>query len=223
MAPDRSLAYEAQAARPRPAVEARAVFGQTMGLVAFTTGFFALGAYIGRDVTGLGGIAAIIGALVLFLALNAAVHRSEMVAMAILFAAGLLLGVGVGPVLNQYAQADPSALWQAGGATALFVAGFGAYGYATRRDLSSWARTLFWALLALVVVGFVLVFVSIPGGNVIWAVLGLIVFAGYTMFDFNRLRRAGMDMAVPLAAGIFLDIVNVFLFFLSLFGGGGRR
>ncbi len=32
-----------------------------------------------------------------------------------------------------------------------------------------------------------------------------------------------MTMAVPIAASIFLDIFNVFLLFLSLFGGGGTR
>ena len=32
-------------------------------------------------------------------------------------------------------------------------------------------------------------FVSIPGGDVIYAVLGLVIFAGYTMYDFQRLRR----------------------------------
>jgi hypothetical protein len=41
---------------------------------------------------------------------------------------------------------DPRALWQAGGATALFIAGFGAAGYATRRDLAPLARVCFWAL-----------------------------------------------------------------------------
>ena len=50
---------------------------------------------------------------------------------------------------------SPRSLWQAAGATALFVGALGAYGYATRRDLSSWARTLFWALLALIVFGLV--------------------------------------------------------------------
>ena len=53
--------------------------------------------------------------------------------------------------------------------------------------------------------------------------LGLVIFGGFTIFDFNRLRRANMDIAVPIAAGIFLDIFNVFLFFLQLFGGGGRN
>src|SRR3979411_2300559 len=50
-------------------------------------------------------------------------------------------------------KANPSALGEAAGATAAFVAALGAYGYATRRDLSSWARTLFWLLLALIVFG----------------------------------------------------------------------
>ncbi|MCW2953449.1 MAG: hypothetical protein JWQ48_2619 [Conexibacter sp.] len=224
MPPDPSLRYAGTLAQPRPAAaDARAVFGQVMGLVAFTLGFFTLGAYIGRDLSGGAGLIAFVVAFALLFGLNIAVRRSEPVATVMLFAAGLVLGVAVGRVLAAYAQADPAAVWQAGGATALFVSGFGAYGYATRRDLSSWARGLFWALLGLIGVGIVLFFVSIPGANIIWSVLGLALFAAYTMFDFNRLRRAGIGSAVPIAASIFLDVVNVFLFFLSLFGGGGGR
>jgi modulator of FtsH protease len=122
-------------------------------------------------------------------------------------------------VLADYAKSQPAALWQAAGATAAFVAALGAYGYATRRDLSSWARTLFWALLALIVFGIVGIFVSIPNGNVIYGVLGLVIFGGFTIFDFNRLRRAEMASAVPIAASIFLDIFNVFLLLLELFSG----
>lgn len=199
----------------------RAVFGQVMGLVAFTVAFAAAGAYVGRNLTGGTGILFFIGALAGVFGLNIAARRShEQLAMALLFAVGLLLGLAVAPVLATYARTDPSALWQASGATALFVGGFGAYGYATRRDLSSWARTLFWLLLGLIVVGLVLSFVAIPGGHIIYAVLGLGLFGAYTIFDFNRLRRADMSSAVPIAAGIFLDIFNIFLFMLSLFGGG---
>jgi FtsH-binding integral membrane protein len=61
--------------------------------------------------------------------------------------------------------------------------------------------------------------VSIPGGNVIYAVAGLVIFGGFTIVDFNRLRRSTPDAAVPIAAGIFLDIFNVFLLVLDLFGG----
>ena len=126
--------------------------------------------------------------------------------------------MAVAPLIADYAAADPSALWQAAGATAAFVGALGAYGYATRRDLSSWARPLFWALLGLIVFGLVAILVSIPGANLIYAVAGLVIFGGYTIFDFNRLRRAGAESAVPIAAGIFLDIFNVFLLFLNLFG-----
>ena len=136
----------------------------------------------------------------------------------LLFAAGLALSIGIGPVLSEYAKANPAALWQAGAATAGFIGVLGAYGYATRRDFSHWARTLSWALLAFLAMGVVFVFVSVPGEHLIWCVLGLVLFGAYTIFDFNRLRRAGEDMAVVIAAGIFLDVVNVFLFFLQLFG-----
>jgi hypothetical protein len=76
-----------------------------------------------------------------------------------LFGLGLRLGGAVAPVIAEYANADPAAQWQAAGATAAFVAACAAYGYATRRDLSSWARTLFWALLTLIVFGIVAIFV----------------------------------------------------------------
>jgi len=202
----------------------RAVFGQVMGLVAVTVGFSALGAYIGRNLSGGAGILFFIGAFACVFGLNIANSRGrEQLAVGFLFGLGLLLGLAVSPVIAYYAKANPEALWQAAGATGAFVAGCGAFGYATRRDLSVFARTLFWALLALIVFGLVTIFVSIPHSNIIYCVLGLVIFGGFTIVDFNRLRRANNYAAVPIAAGIFLDIFNVFLFFLQLFGGGDRR
>ncbi len=199
----------------------RAVFGQVMGLVAVTVGFSALGAYIGRNLSGGAGLLFFIAAFACIFGLNIASRRGrEQLAVALLFGLGLVLGLAVAPVIAVYAKAEPSALWQAAGATAAFVAAMGSIGYATRRDLSNWIRVLFWALLALIVFGLIGIFISIPHGNLIYSVLGLVVFGGFTIFDFNRLRRASMQSAVPIAAGIFLDIFNVFLFMLRLFGGG---
>ena len=65
----------------------------------------------------------------------------------------------------------------------------------------------------------VLIFVSIPQANIIYAVAGLAIFGAFTIFDFNRLRRSNPAGAVTIAASIFLDVFNVFLFFLQLFGG----
>jgi FtsH-binding integral membrane protein len=199
----------------------RAVFGQVMGLVALTLGCLALGAYIGRDLSGGIGIAFFIGGFACVFGLNIASGRGrDQLSTTLLLGLGLLLGLALGPLLNSYAQADPSALWDAAGTTAAFVAGLGAYGYGTRRDLSAWGRTLSWALVGLIVFGIVALLVSIPQANVIWSIAGLVIFGGFTIFDFNRLRRAGKESAVPIAASIFLDILNVFLFTLQLFGGG---
>jgi modulator of FtsH protease len=200
--------------------DTRALLGQVMGLVAVTVAFAALGAYGGRDLSGATGLVAFIGAFACIIGLNFAASKGrEQLAIGLLSGLGLLLGLAVAPVIADYAKADPSALWQAAGVTAAFVAACGAYGYATRRDLSSWARSLFWALLGLIVFGLVAIFVSIPNSNIIYAVAGLGIFGAFTIFDFNRLRRASPDGAVGIAASIFLDIFNVFLLLLELFGG----
>ncbi len=196
------------------------VFGQVMGLVAVTLAFFTLGAYLGREIAEGPSIICFIGGFVCIIGLNFAARRSEALSITLLFAAGLLLGLGMGGVLDRYAEAEPDAVWQAASATALFVGALGTVGYMIRRDLSGAYRFLFFMLLALIVFGLVTVFVSIPGGNVIYALLGLGIFGGYTVVDFNRMRRSGMQEAVPLAAGIFLDVINIFFFFLRLFGGG---
>jgi uncharacterized protein len=48
------------------------------------------------------------------------------------------------------------------------------------------------------VFGIVLIFVHIPGGALIYSVLGLVIFAAFTMFDFQRLRRSkDIRTAVP--------------------------
>ena len=79
-----------------------------------------------------------------------------------------------------------------------------------------------WALVGLIVFGIVLVFVQIPGGALIYAITGLVIFAGLTLFDFQRLRRSEDIRTAPLlAASIFLDVLNVFLLFVSIFGRGG--
>jgi modulator of FtsH protease len=193
--------------------------GQTMGLVAATTGLFALGAYLGRDLSYGWGWVFYIASFACLIGLNFAAQRSEGMAITLLFAFGVLIGLGTAPTIAYYASTNPKIVWQAGGATALFIAGFGAAGYATRRDLAPLARAAFWALIGLIIFGIVAIFVRIPNSQLIYAIAGLAIFAVLTAFDFQRLRRTQDIRAAPLlAASIFLDILNVFLLLLSLFG-----
>ena len=224
MADDLVMAREGALTRQAARDATAALFGRVMFLVAVACGFAAAGAYIGRDLSGGWAIGAWIAAFVLVIGMGFVKERSGPVAMGLLFAIGLLLGLAIGPTIGVYLSVDGGGtiVAQAAGATALFIAGFGAAGYAIRRDLQPLARMLFWATLGLIAVGIVLIFVNIPNGALIWSILGLVVFAGWTMIDFQRMRRGGVHDAVPIALGIFLDVFNVFLFFLNIFGGSSR-
>jgi uncharacterized protein len=211
-----NLAYQGYATPGRTAT----LFGQTMGLVALTAGFFAAGAYAGRNLSEGAAIVSWIAAFVVLMIMNFAARRSATAATVLLVIFGVLMGVASAPTLYWYAATDPKILWESGGATALFVGAFGTFGYLTKRDLSVIRRISFIGLLVLLVAGIVLIFVHIPHASLIYAVLGLVIFAGLTMADFQRLRRSrGLNSAPLIAASIFLDILNVFWFFLRIFSG----
>ena len=213
--------YDTTMARRRGyGISTNTLFARTMGFVAVTAGMFALGAYSGRHLTHGGGLVAFIAAFVCLIAMHFTARRSPQLTVVLLCVFGMLMGVAMSPTLVYYATADPTALWQAGGATALFIGALGSIGYATDRDLSGVARMSFWGLVALLVFGVVMIFVRIPHGSLIWSVAGLLIFAGFTLVDFQRLRRNQNIASAPLlAASIFLDILNVFLFFLNIIGG----
>lgn len=189
-----------------------------MALVALTVGFATLGVWVARDWGGAGWFIAWLLALGCLFGLQAAnARQSYGLAVGLLFAFGLLMGASVATTINYYSATDPTAVRQAFAATTLFVAALGSAGYAIRRDLSFLYRLAFWLLVALLVGGLVLVFVHIPAAYTAWTVVGLGIFGLYVVLDFNRLRHGGAGEAIPLAAGIFLDVLNIFLLFLRLF------
>ena len=203
--------------------DTRAVFGQTMFLVAVTTGFTAGGAYIGRDLSMGWALGMWALSLVAILGMSFARRaQNGALGMALLFTVGLLLGLAIGPTIAAYTSVQGGAqiVYQAAGLTALFIAGFGVAGWAIKRDLAPAARVAFWVLVAMIVAGFAAFFLSIPGFNVLWSIVGLGVFSVFTMFDFQRLRSAGEEDVVMIALSIFLDVFNVFLMILNLLGLG---
>lgn len=195
------------------------LFGRVMGLVALTVGAATLGVFVARSWGGAGWFIAWLLALGCLFGLNVANARGNTsLALGLLLAFGFLIGISVSATVNYYSATDPTAVREAFGATALFVAALGAGGYAVRRDLSPLYRVAFWLLIALIVASIVLIFVHMSSLYTVWALLGLAVFGLYVVLDFNRLRHAGADEAIPIAASIFIDVLNIFLFFLQLFG-----
>lgn len=198
--------------------EGATLFGSTMEMVALTAGSFALGAFVGRNVSPGWGFVFFIASLGLLIGMRFAVRTSTSLTVGLLLGFGFALGLGTGPTVAYYASTNPAVVWEAAGATALFMAGLGTAGYSTRRDLGTLSRVALWALLGLIIFGIISIFVNIPGSSLTYSILGLFIFAALVLVDFQRLHRAGnIDSAPLLAASIFLDALNVFFFFLNLF------
>lgn len=116
-------------------------------------------------------------------------------------------------------------------ASTFIVAGgmFGAlalYGTATRRNLSGVGQFMFMGLIGLVLASLVGMFWQNDGLQFMISFVGVIVFAGLTVWDAQRLKglalatSAGGTSAVTIvgALALYLDFVNLFLFLLRLLG-----
>jgi FtsH-binding integral membrane protein len=202
-------------------IGAHAVFGEVMGLVAATLSCAALGAYVARDLGRTPAVACAIAGCVSLCLTGGAARRSERQAITALFAGGLLIGFGLAPLLGYYAHAHPSVVWHAAATSALFTSVLGATGYAIRRDLSGIGRALVLLLAATLIAALATALISTGAADRGYSIAWVVVFGGFTVVDFNLMRRAGVQDVVPLAAGVFLDILNLFLALLELLGSDG--
>lgn len=216
------MSYERSYAAPyvgRREISTAQLLGQVSFLVAIALGFAAAGGIMGKDLAfSTARILSFAGFGMLIVSSFAPVLRRGPVAMAWLFATALVIGLGIGPFLDQYMTVQPDAVTEAAGGTALTVAGMGALGFAMSKDLSRWMRPLSIAILGLIGVSILaLIFSTSLGPLLSLAIYG--VSAALILVDFNYLRRHGTeDDVVWLATGIFVSIVNIFLTLLDLFG-----
>ena len=101
-------------------------------------------------------------------------------------------------------------------------AALGLIGATTKADLSRLGPILFAALIALIVATVVNVFVG--GSTLYWITTyaGVLIFAGLTVYDMNKLKKyaesGGETGTVQGALALYLDFINLFLFLLRIFG-----
>jgi modulator of FtsH protease len=208
-------------AHARPRVSTARLLGQVMFLVAVALGFLALGTFMGRDLAiGTARICSFVGLGMLLVASFAPgrLFRVGPFAVVWLYALALMIGLGLGPVIEYFATTQDEVLTQAAGMTALITLGTGAAGFAWDRDLARWMRPLSFIVLGAVVVSIVLLLMGSGGNPILSGVIGLVSAALITV-NFNFLRKHGTEEhAVMLATGIFVSIVNIFISLLNLLG-----
>ncbi len=110
------------------------------------------------------------------------------------------------------------------------AASFGAlslYGYTTKKSLSGMGTFLFMGVIGLLIAGVVNIFLGSPLLAFIFNVGGVLIFAGLTAYDTQRIKESyfmsasGEAMAkgaIMGAVNLYLDFVNLFMFLLSFLG-----
>ncbi len=213
----------ADAFRPQAVadVSTATLLGQVMFLVAIAIGFCVAGTAIGQDLSNGTAFACSIGGFGMLMVASFAGERFRVGSFAIgwLLATALLIGLGLGPTIAYFSEADPSAVTTAAAGTALTVAGAGSLGFFMSKDLAPWMRPLSLVVFALVIVSFGIVIFGSSVSPIISAGIAL-VSAALIVVDFNYLRKHGTERdTVWIATGIFVSIVNIFISLLNIFGG----
>ena len=112
-------------------------------------------------------------------------------------------------------------------ATAGAFAGLSLFGYTTKKDLSGWGSFLIMGVIGLIVASLVNMFLQSPMMHYVISFLGVLIFAGLTAYDTQRIKSmyayvAGTDMVgktvVLSALSLYLDFINMFQFLLSFMG-----
>ncbi|HEV3371560.1 MAG TPA: Bax inhibitor-1/YccA family protein [Xanthobacteraceae bacterium] len=110
------------------------------------------------------------------------------------------------------------------------AASFGAlslYGYTTQRDLSAFGSFLVMGLFGVMIAMLVNIFLKSTGLDFVISVLGVLIFAGLTAWDTQRIKEMYSVMddgtvagrkAVMGALKLYLDFLNLFLFLLRFMG-----
>ncbi|MFP2900742.1 Bax inhibitor-1/YccA family protein [Corallococcus sp. 4LFB] len=110
--------------------------------------------------------------------------------------------------------------------TAATYGAMAVYGTVTKKDLSGWGTFLFMGLIGIVIASVVNFFIQSSAVSFVTACAGVLVFAGLTAYDVQKLREyhAGTGFKSTTAVSIvgaltlYLDFINLFLSLLRLLG-----
>ncbi len=159
-------------------------------------------------------------------------RNNPSLSLVLLYGLSVMEGLLMGPLLGMIARGYPygaAVIGEAAVLSAVIVAGLGTYVWVSGKDFGAIGKYLIFALIGLIVVGLIGYFVQFsPGLSLAYAVVGALIFAGFTLYDFSNIKfRYGPNDYVLATVGLYLDFLNLFWFLvqilLSLSGGGSSR
>ncbi|MDY3103347.1 MAG: Bax inhibitor-1/YccA family protein [Prevotella sp.] len=169
----------------------------------------------------------IIAELAIVIAISAAINRLSLTTATLLFVLySVLNGATFSLIFAVYTMSSIANVFFITAGTFGVMA---AYGYFTKRDLSSWGRLLLMALIGLIIATLVNVFlVKSTGFDLILSYAGVLIFVGLTAYDTQKIKQmlamqtdmgeGAQKVALLGALSLYLDFINLFLYLLRIFG-----
>ena len=114
--------------------------------------------------------------------------------------------------------------------TSIAFAGLSLWGYTTKKDISAWGSFLIMGVIGLIVASIVNIFLGSPAIMFAISILGVLIFAGLTAYDTQKIKNDYVahaahgdaewlgKAAIMGALNLYLDFINMFMFLLQLFG-----
>ena len=163
--------------------------------------------------------------LAFVLVLSFGINRlSTTAARGLYWAYAVIMGVSLSSIFFVYTDASIDSAFFASAAAFL---GLSLYGYTTKKDLTGFGTFLIMGLVGIIVASIINLFVGSGTVALVISILGVLIFAGLTAYDTQRIKEtyfavAGTDFvgkAVVMGAlSLYLDFINMFLFILRIFG-----
>ncbi|MEO0372647.1 MAG: Bax inhibitor-1/YccA family protein, partial [Pseudomonadota bacterium] len=114
--------------------------------------------------------------------------------------------------------------------TAIAFAGLSIWGYTTKKDISGWGSFLIMGVIGLIVASIVNIFLGSPAIMFAISALGVLIFAGLTAYDTQRIKNEYVALAhtgdsewlgkaaIMGALSLYINFINMFIMLLQLFG-----
>lgn len=208
----------------------QSLLSKVLMLLSFSLVMAGIGLFAGLQLlsAGLGGfwLPAIIVEIVALIALMITANKlpnATMLNLSLLYLFTFVSGLTISTIIAAYVAAGAAiAIYQALALTGVLTVGLGLYAWTTKRNLSFLGPILFIGLLAVVVASIFSIFFATGPLSFIIALVSVGLFCGFIIYDIQRVKFSEntLSAAILLTVSIYLDILNLFLSLLRLFGYG---
>lgn len=135
-----------------------------------------------------------------------------------------LVGLSLSSIFLVYTTAS---IAQTFFATAAAFGALSLYGYTTKRDLTAMGSFLIMGVFGLIIASVINIFLQSSALSFAVSAIGVLVFAGLTAYDTQKIKEMYYENDDPLVAGrkaimgalsLYLDFINMFMFLLQFMG-----